>query len=221
VKKAEPKPEVAKKEAPKPEPKKMPVKPAKEVKKAEPKPEVAKKEAPKPEPKKMPVKPAKEEKKAEPKLELAKKETSKPAGREGEKKPMAEEQKKTLIETAKKEEKKTDTLLYNVSKVSIIEAKSKSMLVINISNPNGNLDYADEIESKYGKEWLKLRIKPAVNSTDKSFKFTSAYIGEMRIEEDKTGGQNLVNIFIELLPSGVTYDIARIKNTLVLTFSNP
>jgi len=43
----------------------------------------------------------------------------------------------------------------------------------------------------------------------------------MLIEEDKTGGQNLVNLYIELLPSGVTYDIARIKNTLVVTFSNP
>ncbi len=136
-------------------------------------------------------------------------------------KPAADEPKKPAVEAVKKEEKKTDKALYNISKVSIIEAKNKSMLVINITNPNGNLDYGDEIESKYGKEWLKLRIKPAINSTEKAFKFTSTYVGEMLIEEDKTGGQNLVNIYIELLPSGITYDIARIRNTLVVTFSNP
>lgn len=179
----------------------------------------------KPEPTKEPVKAAKEVKKPEPKKEVAKKaEAKKEDQKPVEKKiakPLADEPKKPVVESAKKEEKKADKALYNISKVSIIEAKSKAMLVINISNPNGNLDYGDEIESKYGKEWLKLRIKPAINSTEKSFKFKSTYIGEMLIEEDKTGGQNLVNIFIELLPSGVTYDIARIKNTLVVTFSNP
>ncbi len=136
-------------------------------------------------------------------------------------KPAAEEQKKPAPESPKHEEKKTDKSLYTVSKVSIIEAKNKAMLVINITNPNGNLDYGDEIESKYGKEWLKLRVKPAVNSTEKSFKFKSAYIGEVLVEEDKTGGQNQVYLYVELLPAGVTYDIARVKNTLVLTFSNP
>ncbi len=214
-----------KKQTLKPVPKKEPAKPAKEVKKQEPKKEAAKK--------------------TEQKKETAKKESPKAAGRETEKKPIepqqsatkkeapvkpvekkiekpvADEPKKPVMELAKKEEKKTDKSQYNVSKVSIIEAKSKAMLVINITNPNGNLDYGDEIESRYGKEWLKLKMKPAINSTEKSFKFKSAYIGEVLIEEDKTGGQNLVNVYIELLPAGITYDIARIKNTLVLTFSNP
>ncbi|MBI5632092.1 MAG: hypothetical protein HZA15_01210 [Nitrospirae bacterium] len=215
----------------KPEPKKQEVRPAKEVKKPESKKETALKT---------------EVKKEEPKKEASKKESPKAADRETGKKPIepqqhiakkelppvkpvekkieklpADEPKKPVMELARKEEKKSDKSQYNISKVSIIEAKSKAMLVINITNPNGNLDYGDEIESKFGREWLKLKVKPAINSTEKAFKFKSAYIGEVLIEEDKTSGQNLVNIYIELLPSGITYDIARIKNTLVVTFANP
>ncbi len=217
---------VEKKQPAKQTAKKEPVKTVKEVKKAEPKKEVAKKAEPKKEevkketPKAVSTETVK--KAVEPQPSVARKEVppAKPVEKKIEK-PAAVEAKKAPIEPAKKEEKKSEKSLYNVSKVSIIEAKNKAMLVINITNPNGHLDYGDEIESKYGREWLKLRINPAVNSTDKSFKFKSTYIGEMLIEEDKTGGQSVVNVFIELLPSGVTYDIARIKNTLVVTFSNP
>lgn len=207
--------------------KKQPAKTVKETKKADSekavtkkaetkKNEVVKKETPKA------ANSMTEKKSAEPQQVIAKKEVppAKPVEKKIEK-PAAAEAKKASPEPAKKEEKKTEKSLYNISKVSIIEAKNKAMLVINITNPNGNLDYGDEIESKYGKEWLKLKIKPAINSTEKTFKFKSAYVGEMLIEEDKTGSQNLVNVYIELLPSGVTYDIARIKNTLVVTFSNP
>ena len=94
------------------------------------------------------------------------------------------------------------------------------MLVINVTNPNGRLDYADEIESKYGKEWLKLILKPALNNTEKIFKFSSAFIGEVRIEEDKSLPNRLL-LYIELLPSNLTYDIARVKNTLIVTMANP
>lgn len=152
--------------------------------------------------------------------EIAKKEA--PAAKAPDKKVISEEPRKPAVEVAKKEETKPATShLYHVSNVSIIEAKEKVMLVINVTNPNGNLEYGDEIESKYGKDWLKVKMKPAVNSTEKTFKFKSAYVGEVLIEEDKTGGQNMVNMYIELIPAGLTYDIARIKNTLVITFSNP
>lgn len=215
-----------KKQSLKSEPKKESEKTAKAVtkqdtaketaKKAETGKEATKKEAPRTAPRETEKKPA------EPQQSAAKKETA-PAKPQQKKtdKTAADEQKKPTIEASKKEEMKSGKPLYNVNKVSIIEAKNKAMLVINIANPNGNLEYGDEIESKYGKEWLKLRMKPAISSTEKSFKFKSTYVGEVLVEEDKTGGQNLVNVYIELLPSGVTYDIARIKNTLVLTFSNP
>ena len=179
--------------------------------------QLAKKEMP-------PAKPAEKkiapEEAKKPIAEVAKKEA--PAAKPSEKKIIPEEIKKPPVEVAKKEEMKpVAPHLYNISNVSIIEAKEKVMLVINITNPNGNLEYGDEIESKLGKDWLKLKMKPAVNSTGKTFRFKSAFVGEVMIEEDKAGGQNLVNMYIELIPSGLTYDIARIKNTLVITFSNP
>ena len=210
AKKETPKKAEAKKEVTKKEPiKEVEAQPEKEAKKEVAKKEIQKKEA------KEPEKKPSEEKLAAPTKEV-------PAAKPTEKKPLAEETKKPVVELAKKEEKKPDRpLLYNLSNVSIIEAKNKAMLVINISNPNGTLDYGDEIESKYGKEWLKLKMSPAVSSTEKLFKFKSAYVGEVRIEEDKSGGRNTVNVYIELVPSGLTYDIARIKNTLVITLSNP
>lgn len=205
-----------KKEAPrKVETAKIPKEP---VKKPAPEKQIlAKKEIPPARPAEKKVVPEEVKK---PVVEAAKKEPT--AARTPEKKVIAEEAKKPAVEIAKKEEMKpVAPQLYNVKNVSIIEAKEKVMLVINITNPNGNLEYGDEIESKHGKDWLKLKMKPAVNSAGKTFRFKSAYIGEVMIEEDKTGGQNLVNMFIELIPSGLTYDIARIKNTLVITFSNP
>ncbi|MEW6109768.1 MAG: hypothetical protein AB1632_11475 [Nitrospirota bacterium] len=128
---------------------------------------------------------------------------------------------KKPVEIAKTEEKRLKpSEPFSVSNISIIEAKNKAMLVINITNPNGHLDYTDEIESKYGKEWLRLRIKPAVNKTEKTFNFQSAFVGEVRIEEEKDS-QNVLDIYMELIPSGVTFDIARIKNTLIVTLANP
>ena len=167
----------------------------------------------------------KEVTKAEKPLSMAKKESQEPLQvkkmpiePQTKKQPAQELKTPPAAETPLKDIGKDE--LYQVSKVSIIEAKDKAMLVINILKPNGHLDYVDEIESKYGKEWLKLSLKPAVNKTEKSFKFSSAFIGEVRIEENQTA-PNSLSLYIELLPSGVTYDVARVKNTLIVTIANP
>jgi hypothetical protein len=94
------------------------------------------------------------------------------------------------------------------------------MLVINITNPNGHLEYSDEIESKRGKEWLKLRMKPAIYKVQKSYKFKSAFVGDVILEDDPEE-KNVLNIYVELLPSGVTFDIARVKNTVIVTLATP
>lgn len=133
-----------------------------------------------------------------------------------------EKAKKPSVKPVKKEDKKAEKTveLFKINNISIIEAENRTMLVMNITNPNGNLEYVDDIESRYGKEWLKLKIKPAVRKTEKSFKFKSAFVGEVFLEEDKDN-QNVLNVYVELLPSEVTYDIARVKNNLVITLSNP
>lgn len=125
------------------------------------------------------------------------------------------------VTLAKKEVKKIEKPVapFTVSNISIIEAKSKAMLVINITNPDGRLNYSDEIESKFGKEWLKLSMDPAVFVSDKAYNFTSAFVGEVLLEKGRQ--ENVLNIYIELLPAGVTFDISRVRNTLIVTLANP
>ncbi|UCE78621.1 MAG: hypothetical protein JSV13_08925 [Nitrospiraceae bacterium] len=108
---------------------------------------------------------------------------------------------------------------FTVSNISIIEAKSKAMLVINITNPDGRLNYSDEIESKFGKEWLKLSMDPADFVSDKAYNFKSAFVGEVLLEKGRK--EDVLNIYIELLPAGVTFDISRVRNTLIVTLANP
>ncbi|MGC2064135.1 MAG: hypothetical protein WA610_14260, partial [Thermodesulfovibrionales bacterium] len=141
------------------------------------------------------------------------------------------------VELAKKEEKKLEPKkpeskipepktelkadqLTAISKIAAIEAKNKAMLVINLSDVQSQFEYRDAVETRAGKEWLKLALKPAVRKTEKSFKFKSSFVGDVMVEEDRSG-QNAVNIYIELLPAGVTFDIERIKNTLIVTLSRP
>ncbi|MBA4371291.1 MAG: hypothetical protein C0402_00335 [Thermodesulfovibrio sp.] len=225
AKKAEPRKEVpAKTEEKKPE-EKVVQKPAEqkkekplqqpEVKQAEKKPVEQKQEKPK-----QPEKIVEEVKPLKP-VEVAKKEEKKPEPKKPE--PKKIEAKKTEpkpeIRPDVKAEAKADQLTA-VSKIAAIEAKNKAMLVINLSDVQSQFEYRDAVETRSGKEWLKLALKPAVRKTEKAFKFKSSFVGDVLVEEDRTG-QNAVNIYIELLPAGVTFDIERIRNTLIVTLSRP
>ncbi|TAN43106.1 MAG: hypothetical protein EPN25_01270 [Nitrospirae bacterium] len=126
---------------------------------------------------------------------------------------------RTPQEPLKKEEKKGEHTTA-VSKIAAIEAKSKAMLVINLSDVGPQFEYSDSVVTRGGKEWLSLSMKPAVRKTEKVFKFKSAFMGEVQVEDDKSG-QNALTILIELLPTGVTFDVERIKNTLIVTLSKP
>lgn len=163
--------------------------------------------------------PVKEVKKEEPKKEIKKEEPKKEPKKEvvEEKKPVVKEAK---VEKPEKIVKKDVKKPFTLNDVSIIEAKEKAMLVINLTPPDGQLEYKDEIESRYGKEWLKIKLKPAIRKIEKSLKFKSEFIGEVLIEEDKTE-QDLLNIYVELIPAEVTFDIARIKNSLIVTVAGP
>ncbi|MEW6675580.1 MAG: hypothetical protein AB1348_06215 [Nitrospirota bacterium] len=109
---------------------------------------------------------------------------------------------------------------FNLNKVSIIEAKEKAMLVFNISASDGTLEYRDARESKDGREWLKLTLRPAIRKTEKSMKFRSAFIGNVLVEEDKSE-KNVVNVYIELISKGIKFDIARVKDSLIITVAKP
>ncbi len=135
-------------------------------------------------------------------------------------KKMPEVTKKPEIEIARKEDIKVKkpAAPYMVNNVSIIEAKDKAMLVINITDTNSELNVSDEIESKHGKEWLKLTLDPAVYKTENAFSFKSYFVGEVLLEEDQVR-KNVLYIYVELLPAGVTFDIARVKNTVIVTMA--
>jgi hypothetical protein len=136
------------------------------------------------------------------------------------KKEMVEEKKPVVKEAKVEKPEKIVKKPFTLNDVSIIEAKEKAMLVINLTPPDGQLEYKDEIESRYGKEWLKIKLKPAIRKIEKSLKFKSEFIGEVLVEEDKSE-QDLLNIYVELIPAEVTFDIARIKNSLIVTVARP
>jgi hypothetical protein len=129
--------------------------------------------------------------------------------------------KKIKREKLKKEEHKKKTRHpFNISNISIVEAKEKAFLVIKLTSSDEKLEYKDEIESRSGKEWLKIRLKPAVRNTEKPWKFKSEFIGEVYVEEDKSE-QDILNIYVEFIPQKIIYDIARFENSLIVTTTKP
>lgn len=142
------------------------------------------------------------------------------------KKEAAEIKKPVVVEKIKKEEprkeepKKKVRQPFNISNISIVEAKEKAFLVINLTSSDEKLEYKDVIESRSGKEWLKIRLKPAARKIEKSLKFKSEFIGEVYVEEDKSE-QDTLNVYVEFIPQKIIYDIARFENSLIVTTTKP
>ncbi len=129
--------------------------------------------------------------------------------------------KKIKREKLKKEKpKKKVKQPFNISNISIVEAKEKAFLVIKLTSSDEKLEYKDKIESRSGKEWLKIRLKPAVRNTEKPWKFKSEFIGEVYVEEDKSE-QDTLNVYVEFIPQKIIYDIARFENSLIVTTTKP
>lgn len=159
---------------------------------------------------KAPEKPAAPKPKA---IEKPKK-VDKPAAVEGKPEP------KTAKEKEPPKEKKIAERSFEINKVSLIEAKNKAMIVMNMNVPKGNLEYKSRTESIDGKEWIILSLKPAVNKTKNLWKFKSVFIKEIHIEEDKTAGA--LNIRIETLVKQFTFDINKVKDSLIISITtNP
>ncbi|MBI3378260.1 MAG: hypothetical protein HY035_07670 [Nitrospirae bacterium] len=135
---------------------------------------------------------------------------------------VAKEEGETAAKTAEKKDsvknKKTAERSFEISKVSLIEAKNKAMIIMNMNAPKGNLEYKNRTESIDGKEWIILSLKPAVNKTKNVWKFKSAFIKEIHIEEDKTAGGAL-NIRIETMGKQFTFDINKVKDSLIISIT--
>ena len=149
-----------------------------------------------------------------PKAKKAKEEAVREAKAE---QPRKETKKETKGETPG--ESKKETRLVSLNSISTIEAKEKAMLVL-ILSPEGKFEYKEEIDSKQGKNWLTIRLKPVVRKTEKSFQFKSAFIGDVFVEDDRKE-PGVVNVLIELVPKKVTFDVAQLKNSLIVTVARP
>ncbi|HAM49798.1 MAG TPA: hypothetical protein DCP92_03570, partial [Nitrospiraceae bacterium] len=108
---------------------------------------------------------------------------------------------------------------YNLSNISLIEAKEKAMVVLTLNPLDGNFEFKEGIESRQGKEWLKLLLKPVIRKTEKTMKFKSGFIGDIVVEDDAP--ESVVYVYIELIPGKVTYDVARLKNSVIVTVARP
>lgn len=132
--------------------------------------------------------------------------------------------KEEKIKETKKPEPKpskeiTVSKLTNINNVAIIESKDKAMLVISTSHLEG-VSIKEDIISKNDVQWLELRVSPSSINTNRNFKFKSRFIGSVILEEDRAV-QNGTIIRLQLLPQKVLFDIAKVKNSIVVTVSVP
>jgi len=119
----------------------------------------------------------------------------------------------------KKEPARVMGKVFEVNKVSVIEAKNKAMIIMSLKVPNVDLEYKDRVESARGKEWIVLNLKPAVNKTKRLWRFKSAFINEIRIEEDPILAR-VLNVRIETLSKQFTFDVNRVKDSLVISITH-
>lgn len=140
-----------------------------------------------------------------------------------EKQALAAKEEKAVAKKAEKtepvKEKKANDKFFEIKKVSIIEAKNKAMVIISMKAPNGVLDYKGEIDSQKGKDWIKVSLKPAVNKAKKLWKFKSAFVKEVLIEDDAKAGGLIIRV--ETLSKQVTFDVNKVKDSLVISITNP
>ncbi len=128
--------------------------------------------------------------------------------------PVKEAENKEALKDKKHGEK-----FFEVKKVSIIEAKNKAMVIINMKASEANIEYKEFKESINGKSLIKVSLKPAINRTKKLWKFKSAFVKEINLEEDKSAGALIVKI--ETLSNLFTFDVNRVKDSIVISIASP
>lgn len=134
-------------------------------------------------------------------------------------KPKVEKKKKTKKTEPEPSKEITVSKLTSINNVAIIESKDKAMLVISTSHLN-DVSIKEDIISKNDGQWIELRINPSSINTNRNFKFKSRFIENVILEEDKAV-QNGTIIRLQLLPQKVLFDVAKVKNSIVVTVSVP
>lgn len=134
-------------------------------------------------------------------------------------KTKAEKTKETKKSEPKLSKEITASKITSINNVAIIESKDKAMLVISTSHID-DISIKEDIVTKNDIQWLELRVSPSSINTNRNFKFKSRFIGSVMLEEDRTV-QNGTIIRLQLLPQKVLFDVAKVKNSIVITVSKP
>lgn len=86
---------------------------------------------------------------------------------------------------------------YEVTDLSLVESKKKATVTVHIPNADNALKYSASAETADGKKWIVLKLQPSTSKAEKSYKFTSSFIGDLQVAED-TQDKGTVTVRIEL-----------------------
>jgi hypothetical protein len=131
------------------------------------------------------------------------------------KKGKAKESKETKEVEKEKKVKETKTKArrqLEINNVSLVESKKKSVITVHIPGVDSSLKYNATTETADGKRWVVLKIQPASSKVEKSYKFTSSFIGDLQVDEN-TG---TVTVKIELLKPS-KFHVTKEKNAIAVT----
>ncbi len=128
------------------------------------------------------------------------------------KKGKAKETKEGEKEKKAKEAKAKVKSQMEVTNISLVESKKKSVVTIHIPNADSSLKYDATTETADGKRWVILKVQPTVSKAEKTYKFTSSFIGTMQVNEEAKD-KGVVTVKIELLKPS-KYHVAKEKNAI-------
>ena len=110
-----------------------------------------------------------------------------------------------------KETKAKVTRQLDINNISLVESKKKSVVTVNIPGIDNSLKYDATTEMIDGKRWVVLKIQPVGSKAEKTYKFTSSFIGDIMVDEDT---QNKgVTVKIELIKPS-KFHVTKEKNAI-------
>ncbi len=127
------------------------------------------------------------------------------------------EKAKELRECKEKEKRGKETKAkvnrqLDIKNLSLVESKKKSVITLNIPGIDSSLKYDATTEMIDGKRWVILKIQPVSSKVEKSYKFTSSYVGDIMVDED-TQNKGTVTVKIELLKPS-KFHVTKEKNAV-------
>ncbi len=138
-----------------------------------------------------------------------------PAAKQMKKSSKKTKAKEAAKEGAKKGKEAKAKHQHEITNLSIVESKKKSVITIHIPNADGTLKYNATTETIDGKKWAIIKINPTTNKVEKSLKFDSSFVGNVLVEENESE-KGTVAVKLELLKAA-RFHVTKDKNSLSVT----